>query len=178
MHRFLRPSTRQNPISQAELKNLLKEHPELILEVQKIGMPVELTKTERGEVVHTVIVTPKGRIIFETVKTAKPGDIITKRETSDGHTERYCKNGETVTEQYYIIEGNRKLADLQPGETVKAHTVNQEVRMAVFVTRDTYIETTWGEVQLAAEGGLITFTESGEAIGNNNPCDILILEEW
>ncbi len=172
----LRSSTRTNPISQAELTEFLNAHPELVLEVQKISIPVQLTKTAGGEVVHTVIVKPNGRVVFETVNTATPGGGIDHRPTPDGRTERYCKSAENVTEQYYIVEGNRKFSELKPGETVNAHTVGREIRTAMIAMQDIYLETTWGNVQLVAKGGLITFTETGEAIGNNNPCDIVILE--
>lgn len=38
---------------------------------------------------------------------------------------------------------------------------------------DMYLQASWGEVQFVAKGGLVTFM-GDEAIGNNNPCDMVI----
>ncbi|MCL2474249.1 MAG: hypothetical protein FWF23_05065 [Alphaproteobacteria bacterium] len=62
------------------------------------------------------------------------------------------------------------------GETAKAHTVGGEKRRAFAAQEDMYIDTAWGEAQFIAKGGLVTFM-GDEAIGNNNPCDMVLFQE-
>ena len=62
---------------------------------------------------------------------------------------------------------------MMPGETAKAHTVGGERRKAMVAESDMYLQASWGEVQFVAKGGLVTFM-GDEAIGNNNPCDMVI----
>ena len=64
---------------------------------------------------------------------------------------------------------------MQLGETAAAHTVGGEVRNAFVAEKDMWIATSWGEPQFIAKGGLVTFMGE-EAIGNNNPCDLVIRE--
>ena len=40
-------------------------------------------------------------------------------------------------------------------------------------THDMWLKATWGQVQFVARGGIVTISHN-EAIGNNNPCDMVI----
>ena len=45
--------------------------------------------------------------------------------------------------------------------------------LSIVAKEDMYLDTSWGEVQFVAKGGLVTFMGE-EAIGNNNPCDLVL----
>lgn len=172
----LRTSTKENPISQAEALEFINKNPEAVFEVEKIGIPVELTKARGGEEVHTVTLARDGRTIDETTNTAGEGFAIDSRRCINGSKDQYAKKPAKAGPANYTVDDGRTFADLAPGETAKAHTVGGEVRKAIVAKEDMYLDTSWGEVQFVAKGGLVTFMGE-EAIGNNNPCDLVLRED-
>ena len=169
----LRQSTKEQPLSQAEVLNYVKTHRSEAFEIAKVAIDVELTKAKGGELVETNVLARDGRKIEETKNTAKEGQAIDTRKCINGDKDQYAKKPEKVT-KLYEIEGGRSYEDLAPGETVKAKTVGGEHRQAIVAAEDLYLDTTWGEVQFVAKGGLITISGE-EAIGNNNPCDMVLV---
>ena len=169
----LRNSTKENPISQAEALEFIIKNPEAVFEVEKIGIPVELTKAVGGEKVHTITLARDGRTIEETTNTANEGFAIDSRRCVNGSKDQYAKKPAKAGPGNYTVDDGRTFDDLAPGETAKAHTVGGEVRKAIVAKEDMYLDTSWSEVQFVAKGGLVTFMGE-EAIGNNNPCDLVL----
>lgn len=168
----LRMSTKGNPILQEEALEFIKNNPEAVFEVQKVAIPVKVTKAKGGETVHTVTLARDGRTIDETTNTADKGFGIDTRECINGALDQYAKKPAKMSA--YELVGGRSFDDLAAGESSAAMTIKEkEARKAFVVTEDTYLATTWGEVQFIAKGGLITFM-GDEAIGNNNPCDMVL----
>ncbi len=172
----LRKSTKENPISQAEALEFMTKNPDAVFEVEKIGIAVELTKARGGEEVHTVTLARDGRTIDETKNTAAEGFAIDSRRCINGSKDQYAKKPAKAGPNNYTVDDGRTFDDLAVGETAKAHTVGGEVRKAFVAKEDMYLDTSWGEVQFVAKGGLVTFMGE-EAIGNNNPCDLVIRED-
>jgi len=169
----LRTSTEKNPILQEEALAFLNSHPEVVFEVQKVAIPVKLTKAKEGETVHTITLARDGRTINETTNTAQEGFGIDTRTCIDGSLDQYAKKPAKVTGNYVLDDG-RSFDDLAVGESVGATTVREkEPRKAFVAEEDMYLATTWGEIQFVARGGLVTFS-GDEAIGNNNPCDMVL----
>ncbi len=171
----LRKSTQQKPISQDEALKYITKNPDVVFEIEKIEIPVRLTKAKEGETVHTVTLARDGRTIDETTNTVQEGFGIDTRKCLDGSLDQYAKKPQKVASGYTIDDG-RLFDDLAVGETVDAHTSGKEIRRAFVAEEDMYLDTTWGEVQFVAKGGLVTFM-GDEAIGNNNPCDMVIHTE-
>ncbi len=169
----LRASTNEKPLSQAEVLNYIKTHRAEVFEITKVAIDVELTKAKGGELIETNVLARDGRKIKETKNIVKEGFAIDTRHTISGEKDQYAKNPAKVA-GLYEIEGGRSYEDVAPGETVKAKTVGGEHRQAIVADKDMYLDTTWGEVQFVAKGGLITISGE-EAIGNNNPCDMVLI---
>ncbi len=167
----LRPSSKENPLSQEEVLNFFNAHSDAVFDIAKIAIDVTLTKAKGGETIKTTVLARDGRTIEETTNTAKEGHAIDSRRCINGAKDQYTKKPEKVS-NLYELEGGKSFADLAPGETVKAKTVGGEKRQALVAQEDLYLNTTWGEVQFVAKGGLITLSGQ-EAIGNNNPCDMV-----
>ncbi|MBO6290340.1 MAG: hypothetical protein J6N45_08470 [Alphaproteobacteria bacterium] len=170
---MIRTSTAEKPLEQAEIMNYVKTHKSEIFEVAKVAIDVELTKAIGGERVETNVLARDGRKVEETVNTAKEGQAIDTRHCINGDKDQYAKKPEKVA-GLYEIEGGRSYDDVAPGETVKAKTVGGEQRKAFVAEQDMYINASWGEVQFVAKGGLVTIS-GNEAIGNNNPCDMVLV---
>ncbi len=168
----LRQSVPDNLLSQKEILDYMNTHEEEIFNVIKVGIQVHLTKAVGGEVIKTNVLARDGRVIEETQNTAKPGYGIDSRKCINGKPNQYAKTPEKVV-GLYQIEGGRSFADIAPGETVNAITTDNEQRQALVAQEDLYIAATWGEIQYVAKGGLITIFDN-EAIGNNNPCDMVM----
>lgn len=169
----LRASTKDNPLSQQYVMSYVKTHRAEVFDVEKVAIDVELTKARGGELVETNVLARDGRKIEETKNTASEGFAIDTRHTISGEKDQYAKKPAKVA-GLYKIEGGRSYEEVAPGETVKAKTVGGEQRKAIVATEDTYLDTTWGERQFVAKGGLITIS-GNEAIGNNNPCDMVLV---
>ena len=169
----MRESTKENPLTQAEVANFFKTHKQDIFEVMKTSIDVELTKAKGGEVVETNVLARDGRKVEEAKKVAKEGEAIDTRHCINGDKDQYAKKPEKVA-GLYVIEGGRSYDDVAPGETVKAQTVGGERRIAIVAEQDMYIHASWGSVQFVAKGGLVTISGE-EAIGNNNPCDMVLV---
>lgn len=169
-------SSPDKPLSQEQARAYMQMNPNSVFEVQKIEIPVKLTKAAESESVHTITLARDGRTIDETTNTASEGFGIDTRLCIDGSLDQYAKKPAKV-EGGYTIDDGRSFDDLEVGETVKAHTKGREVRKAFVAPFDLWLDTTWGEVQHVGKGGLVTFSgKEGEeeAIGNNNPCDMVI----
>jgi len=177
----LKDSTKDATISQEDLVAYRKANPDKIFQVEKIGIPVLLTKAKGGEKVHTITLARDGRVIEETTNEAQAGFAIDTRTCINGSKDQYAKKPAKAGTKNYTLdkekedEPDRTFDDLQPGETAAAHTVGGEIRDAFVAQKDMWIATSWGEPQFVAKGGLITFMGE-EAIGNNNPCDLVIHE--
>jgi len=169
----LRASAKEKPLSQAEVLLYVKTHKAEVFEIAKIGIEVELTKAKGGEQVETNVLARDGRKIEETKNIAKEGQAIDTRHCINGDKDQYAKKPEKVAGLYKIDDG-RSFEEMQPGETAKAHTIGGEHRQAIAADRDMYLDTAWGETQFVAKGGLITIS-GNEAIGNNNPCDMVLV---
>lgn len=169
----LRESTKEQPLSQSEVLNYVKLHKAEVFDIAKVAIDVELTKAAGGELVETNVLARDGRKIEETKNTAQEGFAIDTRHCINGEKDQYAKKPAKVA-GLYQIEGGRSFDDVNPGETVKAKTIGGEQRKAVVAQQDMYLDTSWGEVQFVAKGGLVTISGE-EAIGNNNPCDMVLV---
>ena len=174
----MRESTKENPLTQAEVANFFKTHKQDIFEVMKTSIDVELTKAKGGEVVETNVLARDGRKVEEAKNVAKEGQAIDTRHCINGDKDQYAKKPEKVA-GLYVIEGGRSYDDVAPGETVKAQTVGGERRIAIVAEQDMYIAAPWApddptQTQFVAKGGLITVSGT-EYIGNNNPCDMVFV---
>ena len=169
----LRASSAENPLSQEEILKYAKENGGMLFDVEKVGIPVDLTKAVGGEKVQTKTLARDGRVIEETSNVAKEGFAIDSRKCLDGSPDQYAKKPEKAGSNNYTLDDGRTFAEMMPGETAKAHTVGGERRKAMVAENDMYLQASWGEVQFVAKGGLVTFM-GDEAIGNNNPCDMVI----
>lgn len=170
---MIRTSTAEKPLEQTEIMNYVKTHRAEIFDIAKIAIDVELTKAVGGERVETNVLARDGRKVEETTNIAKEGQAIDTRHCINGDKDQYAKKPEKVA-GLYEIEGGRSYDDVAPGETVKAKTVGGEQRKAFVAEQDMYINASWGEVQFVAKGGLVTIS-GNEAIGNNNPCDMVLV---
>lgn len=170
---MIRSSTAGKPLEQTEIMNYVKTHRSEVFDIAKIAIDVELTKAVGGERVETNVLARDGRKIEETTNTAKEGQAIDTRHCINGDKDQYAKKPEKVA-GLYEIEGGRTYDDVAPGETVKARTIGGEQRQAFVAEEDMYINASWGEVQFVAKGGLVTIS-GNEAIGNNNPCDMVLV---
>ena len=171
----IKDSTKDTPISQGDLVAFREAHPDKVFQVEKIGIPVSLTKARGGEAVHTITLARDGRTIEETTNSAQEGFAIDTRTCINGSKDQYAKKPAKAGPNNYTLDDGRTFEDMQPGETAAAHTVGGEVRNAFVAEKDMWIATSWGEPQFIAKGGLVTFMGE-EAIGNNNPCDLVIRE--
>lgn len=169
---FLRKSSADNPLTQEEVKAFAEKYPQEMFWVQKIDIPVKLTKTAQKTVVDTVVVARDGRKIHETSHVADIGYGIDTRYCVDGSIDQYAKKPQKVKKSYTIDDG-RSFAEMNPAETVDAHTDGDDIRQAFVAEKDMYLATNWGSVQFVARGGIVTFLGT-EAIGNNNPCDMVL----
>lgn len=169
---FLRKSSQDNPLTQEEVKVYAEKHPQEVFFVQKIDIPVKLTKTAQKTVVDTVVVARDGRKIHETSHIADVGYGIDTRYCVDGSIDQYAKKPQKVKKSYTIDDG-RSFAEMKPAETALAHTDGDDIRQAFVAEKDMYLATNWGAVQFVARGGIVTFLGT-EAIGNNNPCDMVL----
>ena len=169
----LRASSAENPLSQEEILKYAKENGGMLFDVEKVGIPIDLTKAVGGEKVQTKTLARDGRVIEETSNVAKEGFAIDSRKCLDGSSDQYAKKPEKAGSNNYTLDDGRTFAEMMPGETAKAHTVGGERRKAMVAESDMYLQASWGEVQFVAKGGLVTFM-GDEAIGNNNPCDMVI----
>lgn len=169
----LRISTKEKPLSQSEVLNYIKTHKSQVFDIAKVSIEVELTKAKGGELVETNVLARDGHKIEETKNVAQEGFAIDTRKCINGELDQYAKKPEKVA-GLYEIEGGKSFEEMAPGETVKAKTIGGEQRQAIVAEEDLFLDTTWGEVQYVAKGGLVTFS-NGEAIGNNNPCDMVLV---
>jgi len=168
----LRKSTPQQPLLQEEVLRFVKENPDEVFEVAKIKIPVKQTKARHQQWVNTVTIARDGRRIKETSQTVPEGYGVDTRVCVDGSLDQYAKKPARVKSDYTFDDG-RSFDELDIGETAQAHTKRQEVRQAFVADRDMWLQALWGQVQFVAKGGIITIL-NGEAIGNNNPCDMVI----
>lgn len=67
----LRASSAENPLSQEEILKYAKENGGMLFDVEKVGIPVDLTKAVGGEKVQTKTLARDGRVIEETSNVAK-----------------------------------------------------------------------------------------------------------
>ena len=171
----MRDSTEATPISQADLLAFREANPDKVFQVEKIAIPVSLTKAVGGEAVRTIILTRDGRVAEETTNSATEGYAIDTRTCINGSKDQYVKKPAKAGSENYTLDDGRTFGDMQPGETAAAHTVGGEVRNAFVAEKDMWIATAWGTPQFVGRGGLVTFMGE-EAIGNNNPCDLVIRE--
>jgi len=169
---FLRKSSQDNPLTQEDVKVYAEKHPQEVFFVQKIDIPVKLTKTAQKTVVDTVMVARDGRKIHETSHITDVGYGIDTRYCIDGSLDQYAKKPTKVQNSYTIDDG-RTFAEMKPAETTTAHTDGDDIRQAFVAEKDMYLATNWGAVQFVARGGIVTFWGT-EAIGNNNPCDMVL----
>lgn len=170
---MIRTSSAEKPLEQTEIMNYVKTHRSEIFEIAKVAIDVELTKAAGGESVETNVLARDGRKVEETKNIAKEGQAIDTRHCINGDKDQYAKKPEKVA-GLYEIEGGRSFDDVAPGETVKARTIGGEQRKAFVAEQDMYINASWGDVQFVAKGGLVTIS-GDEAIGNNNPCDMVLV---
>lgn len=169
---MIRVSGVENPLTQSEIADYIKMHQFELFDVAKTGIEVELTKAVGGERVETNVLARDGRKITETTNIAPKGFGIDTRHTISGEKDQYAKSPDKIT-GFYEIEGGRSFGDLVFGETVKAKTIGGERRKAFVAEQDMYISASWGEVQFVGKGGIVTIS-GNEAIGNNNPCDMVL----
>jgi hypothetical protein len=168
----LRKSTPQQPLLQEEVLRFVKENPDEVFEVAKIKIPVKQTKARHQQWVNTVTIARDGRRIKETSQTVPEGYGVDTRVCVDGSLDQYAKKPARVKSDYTFDDG-RSFDELDIGETAQAHTKRQEVRQAFVAPFDMWLKATWGQVQFVARGGIVTIS-NGEAIGNNNPCDMVV----
>jgi hypothetical protein len=168
----LRKSTPQQPLLQEEVLRFVKENPDEVFEVAKIKIPVKQTKARHQQWVNTVTIARDGRRIKETSQTVPEGYGVDTRVCVDGSLDQYAKKPARVKSDYTFDDG-RSFDELDIGETAQAHTKRQEVRQAFVVPFDMWLKASWGQVQFVAKGGIVTISND-EAIGNNNPCDMVI----
>lgn len=171
----IKDSTETAPISQEDLLAFRDAHPEKVFQVEKIAIPVSLKKVDGEEKAVTTVLARDGRVIEETTNTAQNGFAIDTRTCINGSQDQYAKKPAKAGPNYYTLDDGRTFDDLQPGESAPAHTVGGEVRSAFVAEKDMWIATAWGQPQFVGKGGLVTFM-GNEAIGNNNPCDLVIRE--
>ncbi len=165
-------TTAEAPMSQADLLKFRDENPHMLFGVEKISIDVKLTCATGGEPVKTTTLARDGRKIEETNNIAKRGFGIDTRTCINGQADQYAKKPGAVEKGYTINDG-RSFEQLGDGETVDARTVGGEQRDAFVAPTDMWIGTAWGEPQFIAKGGLVTFM-GDEAIGNNNPVDLVL----
>ncbi|MBP5343951.1 MAG: hypothetical protein J6Y85_02630 [Alphaproteobacteria bacterium] len=171
----MRDSTEDTPISQEDLLAFKEAHPEKVFQVKKIPIPVSLKKVSGQEKAVTTVLARDGRLIEETIQTAQDGFAIDTRTCINGAKDQYAKKPAKAGPNDYTVDDGRTFEDMKPGETAAAHTVGGKVRNAFVAEKDMWIATSWGVPQRIGRGGLITFM-GNEAIGNNNPCDLVIQE--
>lgn len=168
----LRNSSADNPLTQEEVLAFVENAPNEVFWVQKVDIPVKLTKTAQKTAVETVVVARDGRKIHETSNLADIGYGIDTRYCVDGSVDQYAKKPHKVKTSYKIDDG-RTFDEVAFSETTAAHTDGDDIRKAFVATKDLYLKTNWGSVQFVARGGIVTFL-GNEAIGNNNPCDMVL----
>ena len=177
----IKDSTKDTPISQEDLLAFRDANPEKVFKVEKISIPVSLKKVDGEEKAVTTVLARDGRLIEETTNTAQDGFAIDTRTCINGSKDQYVKKPAKVGPENYTLDKKKKddpvrtFEDMQPGETAAAHTVGGEIRDAFVAEKDMLIATAWGIPQFVGRGGLVTFMGE-EAIGNNNPCDLVIRE--
>ena len=169
---ILRKSSPENPLTQQEVLDFVAQNPEAVFEVMKIKIAVKQVKTYDKEKVKTVTVARDGRRIFETEQIVPEGYGVDTRVCVDGSLDRYAKKPARVKTDYTFDDG-RDFDEIGVGETAKAHTKREEIRKAFVAEQDMWLQATWGKIQFVAKGGIVTIS-NGEAIGNNNPCDMVI----
>lgn len=171
----LRESSIENPLSQQEILDYVQQNPDEIFMVKKKPISVKLKKVGQNEAVETVVLARDGRKIHETSNIAQEGDGVDIRYCADGSIDQYVKKPHKIATTYAIDDG-RQFAEVEAAEKVEAHTVSEEIRKAFVAEDDLYLMSTWGKVQFVARGGIVTIAR-GEAIGNNNPCDMVLHTE-
>lgn len=169
----MRESTKENPLTQAEVLNYVKTHKAEIFEVAKVAIDVELTKAAEPGTCLTTTLARDGRKIDETVNNYQEGFAIDTRHCINGDLDQYAKKPARVAGSYEL-DGGRAWEDVAPGETVKATTIGGEHRQAFVADKTLFIATEWGEIQEVGTGGIVTIS-GNEAIGNNNPCDMVLV---
>ena len=172
---FLRKSSENNPLTQEEILQFVKQYPQELFEVMKIKIPVQQTKSRNEQRVQTVTIARDGRRIAETTNIVPEGYGIDTRICIDGSVDQYAKNPQRVETDYSFDDG-RYFSEVDIGETVSAHTKRKEIRKAFVASCDLWLKAKWGAVQFVAKGGIITISGT-EAIGNNNPCDMVIYHQ-
>ena len=171
----IRKSSAKHPLTQEEILAFVKQYPEELFEVMKIKIPVQQTKSFDKQKVQTVTLARDGRRIKETTNIVPEGYGIDTRICVDGSVDQYAKNPQRVETDYSFDDG-RDFEEVNVGETTAAHTKRCEIRKAFVATCDMWLMAKWGKVQFVAKGGIVTISEK-EAIGNNNPCDMVIYHQ-
>lgn len=169
----MRESTRENPLSQAEVLNHVKTHRSDVFEVAKVAIDVELTKAAEAGTCVTTTLARDGHKIEETLNNYQEGFAIDKRHCINGDLDQYAKKPAKVAGSYEL-DGGRSWEEVTPGETVKAKTIGGEHRQAFVAEKTLFIATEWGDIQEVGAGGIVTISGT-EAIGNNNPCDMVLV---
>lgn len=103
----LRASSAENPLSQEEILKYAKENGGMLFDVEKVGIPVDLTKAVGGEKVQTKTLARDGRVIEETSNVAKEGFAIDSRKCLDGSPDQYAKKPEKAGSNNYILDDGR-----------------------------------------------------------------------
>jgi len=169
----IRKSTAEHPLSQQEVLDFMVHHPDDVFKVQKIVIPVKLIKLGFRKKISTTVRARDGRKIHETSQIADANYGVDMRVCIDGSIDQYAKKPNKVKTGYKIDDG-RSFDDVTADDTIDAHTnTHDDIRLAMVASDDMYLATTWGAVQFVAKGGIITLL-GNEAIGNNNPCDMVI----
>ena len=168
----LRQSSAENPLLQEEILDYVRQNTDDMFWVQKINIPVKLTKVDSRTEVNTVVVARDGRKIHETSNIAQTGEGVDTRLCVDGSKDQYVKKPHKVKSGYRIDDG-RTFDNMHLAETTDAHTVSDDIRQAFVAEKDLYLMSAWGKVQFVARGGIVTISGQ-EAIGNNNPCDMVV----
>ena len=169
----LRTSTKENPLSQTEILNYVKTHRAEVFEVAKVAIDVNLTKAAEAGTIKTTTLARDGHKIDETENNIQEGFAVDTRHCINGDLDQYAKKPAKVAGSYEI-EGGRTWDEVNLGETVKAKTIGGEHRQAIVAKETLFLATDWGEIQEVGKGGLVTIS-GNEAIGNNNPCDMVLV---
>lgn len=169
----IRKSTAERPLSQQEVLDFMTHHADEVFEVQKIVIPVKLIKLGFRKKISTTVRARDGRKIHETSQIADADYGVDMRVCIDGSIDQYAKKPHKVKTGYKIDDG-RTFDDVAADNEIAAHTnTHDDIRLAMVASDDMYLSSSWGTVQFVAKGGIITIL-GDEAIGNNNPCDMVI----
>lgn len=97
----LRASSAENPLSQEEILKYAKENGGMLFDVEKVGIPVDLTKAVGGEKVQTKTLARDGRVIEETSNVAKKALRLTAANALTVLPINMRKTGESRQQQLY-----------------------------------------------------------------------------